>query len=74
MCDARIEGGDQPPIGNPKNPRAGPLRLEPDPPAFSRVAPPLRTAPQPKRYFACALRAANSASLRSVMTPISLAR
>lgn len=43
-----------------------------DPPARLE-APPSPAAP-PKRYFAWALRLATSASLRSVMTPIWLAR
>jgi hypothetical protein len=68
MCDARIEGRRQ---SGPKKPRADPA-IEPDPPA-RLAAPPLRAAPE-MRYFACVLRLANSASLRSVMTPIWLAR
>jgi hypothetical protein len=51
----------------------GPLRLEQDPPTTPEWA----RRPDGGaffRYFACAFKAANSASLRSVMTPISLAR
>jgi hypothetical protein len=51
----------------------GPLRLEQDPPATPEWAR-RRCGGALLRYFACAFKAANSASLRSVMTPISLAR
>jgi hypothetical protein len=52
----------------------GPLRLEHEPARQTLIVAPPFAGGAALYYFACALRAANSASLRSVMTPISLAR